>query len=286
MKRVLTIILTMALTLTLLTACVALPPQNETPQPEPPQVEPPQPESPPMPEPPMPEEPEEPELEEEMNGSGSGEYTDPRLASIYHAYRELLLEALYYIGDAYLDDSYGWVSGYYGVQHAEIIDFDNDGTPELLMIIGEGETLTILLFTYIDEPVLLLEKELWIWMDGYELYIATSVDGKSYLIEVQWGGSVDGERDASYQALMYGNFESVFNTFSWNTVDGSGMPTSRNFTVNGQSTSEEYYRNAPMEHLGIPYERLLFCTWEPIEGWQSAHVTIEELNDRIAALEM
>ena len=190
------------------------------------------------------------------------------LQDAYTAYYNTLTKAIEEYG--FGDDEYG----YSGVVHAELIDFNNDGMPELL-------------FLYVDEA---LDMDIWTgikvygYLDGIVCHysnsfypnhesfgIATGIDGLSYLCYREYDSY---EVYYIYYSVVRSQWKQVLVLYwvdadwdgGWNQEWGGDYEI--NYYVNGNSVSEQAYDNALELELGVTNVRIPWDWWErSCEDW-------------------
>ena len=164
---------------------------------------------------------------------------------------------------------------YHGILHAELIDFDNDGFPELLYIYGDG-TLT-------DGAIC----EIYGYSGGRILYgshgihymagasIGTNRSGISYFIHWE-NQSVS--LDEMYYTISNGRYSQVLtrsNGFDMDISINTGEETWK-YSVNGSQVDRQTFTNAQEVQLGITRTRALEY---------SAEGSADRVNAALAAIE-
>ena len=194
--------------------------------------------------------------------------TDPKtLIAAYKAYYKLINSLIddYGIGynqgndDIFWGSDLWWTVVYSGVVYAELIDFNNDGLSELLVIYNDGNTHfsdTWAIFGY-SGNVELYYKMLFGFEggSGYDAEIALSSNGLKYLVHAYYYYVNDDERDYSYYTVKDGNWYTAL-TRSVSITDESRQwdyhgDYQWQWMVNGELVGENEYETAPETELGI-----------------------------------
>ena len=187
------------------------------------------------------------------------------LQTAYGAYFDILAEAVEEYG--YVDD----IDGYSGVVHAELIDFNNDGVPELLYFYldntQEMEILTKLrVYGYSNGIVLHYSS---FFHPNHESFgIATGRDGLLYLCYREYDSYAISH---SYYSVVLGRWKQVL-ALSWVEAEwddnlfaerdeGREHGQEINYYINGNSVSELAYDNALESELGSTNIRILWDWW-------------------------
>ncbi|MCL2200073.1 MAG: hypothetical protein FWB80_14265 [Defluviitaleaceae bacterium] len=154
------------------------------------------------------------------------------------------------------------MSGNIGVDYARLVDFDNNGIPELIIVyndtglndFGWHEYSNVIIYGFSDRPEVLRESHIF-WGDhaSRHLGVVTSSNGNIYLHERNFIGLVD-NYDGNFYSLRNGewvlalNVSNHFNHLLDTDADGNLI---REFMINGNESTREGIENAPRDLLGI-----------------------------------
>ena len=143
--------------------------------------------------------------------------------------------------------------------HGELIDFDNDGIPEMLLIYDDLPFIV----SYTGQMAQIANRDARRgMMEAYGIFIATGSEGHSFL-RLNWGtGGI------FYYTVRNGQWTNVL-SLTANLDTGE-------LRINGNPASSSEFTNAPQTHLGITDTRLL---GEPLI---SGHVLLSEIDARLA----
>ena len=197
----------------------------------------------------------------------TGQSDSTSLLSAYKAYHEHVttLVDTYGIGynhgsnDYYWDFPMWWTIEYSGVVNAELIDFDNDGLPELLIIYSDGNSHycdTWAIYGYTGTVELYHEAIFGFeGGSGCDVEIALSDNGKKYLVSGDYYYVFDDEREYTYSTLVDGSWETVMTRSVSITDESKGWDYVGDFQwqwfVNEKAVTEIAYASAPVSELGI-----------------------------------
>jgi|GEM_PF-6365045 len=189
------------------------------------------------------------------------------LLSAYKAYHEQITTLIdtYGIGynygnsDFYKDLPTWWTIEYSGVVYVELIDFDNDGLPELLVIYNDGNTKysDIWAIYGYSGTVELYHKAIYGFEGGggNNVEIALGENGNKYLVSGFFYYVFDDEREYSYYTLVDGSWETVLSRSVSITNESKDWDYQGEFQwqwfVNDLAVSETEYASAPVSELGI-----------------------------------
>jgi len=231
---------------------------------------------------PLPEEPvvaEEPEPEVPQNWND--------------AYSAFLQESSHTLSGGDADAFSRW--GIKNIRFAELVDFDNNGTPELVLILdipalrtdntGDSQ-YNFWIFSYTDKVVQIYDEIIISQSVGLEDFaIATSADGQHYLVSRFIDN--DGAYSKSYMALSNGQWspmlsleftpgyieyetyappvvndeddedETAIDEDETETIETGFELSDDEFSVNGEKVSETEFNDAETELLGIVKTRIL-----------------------------
>jgi hypothetical protein len=187
--------------------------------------------------------------------SETEENTEEFVANIYEVYYNVLSNEVDEYGIVDENDESFWQHSL-GLHYAEIIDFDNNGTSELLYIVGEEEFLSIYIYGFKDEAIRYFKGESIIGLSGHNMFgIAESNTGIKYLSNHNWW------RDAittEYYILKEDIFENILEisgeAFYYNK--DSGIPGTEDiegplYFVNGEEVSQNTYETVHETKLEI-----------------------------------
>ena len=189
------------------------------------------------------------------------------LQAIYLMYYELIESLIDDYGVGYNQVSNGyegdldfwWRSVYRGIVYAELIDFDYDGIPELIVIFNNGVGLGADLWNiYGYNRNIELYYSTYSGGDGgsySEIEIALSSDGARYLVCVDNYEVYDNELYYSYYTVEDGAWYTAL-TRSFSITDESRHGSNREgfqwqWLVNGYEVGENEYETAAETELGI-----------------------------------
>ena len=191
--------------------------------------------------------------------------TEPNtLLDVYKSYYELMESLIddYGIGynkgkiDSVGDSGLWWTAVYSGVVYAELIDFNNDGLPELLVVFNNGETWWSdiwAIYGYTGNVELYCEKYYGFeGGEGSDAEIALSSNGMCYLVCADYDYVYDDEREYYYYTVRDGNWDTAM-TRSVSITDESRLKGDFQWQwkVNDYLVSENEYETAPETELGI-----------------------------------
>jgi hypothetical protein len=201
-------------------------------------------------------EPEEPPIEEEMPEP------EPVIQMWNDAYREFLLSQEHsFVADG-SDDATIW--GTDNIRFAELADFNNDGTPELVLIIDipdsapespEHSQYWLLILGFTDTIIPIFNE--YIYAQGLEVddyAIATNADGRHYFVHrfvsYNWNSY-------NYMILNNGQWESSLAIEFIPGFTSIDEVVEDEFMVNGEIATEAEYNNAESSILNIVKTRVL-----------------------------
>ena len=227
----------------------------------------------------------------------------------YRAYRELVMSLIDEYGIGYnhgnngyhLDVDNWWTVEYSGVVYAELIDFDNDGLPELLVIYNDGDTQffdTWEIYGYTGNVELYFTK-----LFGYEggggsdAEVAIGDDGTRYLVYGSYYVVYGDEQDYTYYTLVDGSWVTALTRSASITYESTHWEYEGDFEwewhVNDLLVSEDEFMAAPETELGI-IEAISFPFYTRIQedldaknkrASEFVNELLTELQDKIAQLE-
>jgi len=168
--------------------------------------------------------------------TGFSQPTEIAEAEVYAAYYEVLSDALKIHGDATAKEIVLNNIVPNGIFHTELIDFNNDGVPALLINQGNPENGTLYVYGYVDGKAKLLFSQ-WIRLipdSGGSFTISTHKSGINYFI-LQEGG-------LNYQSTYYymidnGEWVCDLSIKSTGPIQGEFV-----FEVNGEEANIDEYR--------------------------------------------
>ena len=236
--------------------------------------------------------------------------TEPNiLQAAYKAYYELIESLIDDYGVGYnrgnLEFSWApelwWTITYFGVVNAELIDFDNDGLPELLVIYNNGETWwndIWAVYGYTGN----IEQYCKMYYGfegggGSDVGIALSSKSMKYLVYTDYYYVNDDEREYCYFTVKDGSWDKVLTRSVSITDESKQWDYHGDFQwqwfVNGDLVSENEYETAPETELGIIGIRSIpFYTryYEDLEtknerAYLFINTMLAELENRISLLE-
>jgi len=174
------------------------------------------------------------------------------------------------------------------ILHAELVDFDNDGLPELFLIvepnddwareIGQADLFVI---SYNGSPTIIYSMGLsseggQAWSAG----LAYSSDGQVYFIHIAGGTGMYDIEERDYRALRNGEWVSILTTEIWSGWDSERQDfTLQHFYVNGIRVSEEQL-NSSLATLGITRTRE-FRAWGRFDIPKSIQGLLSELDSKL-----
>ena len=233
--------------------------------------------------------------------------TEPNtLLDAYRAYYELIESLIdtYGVGynpgssDFVRDLDLWWTYTYSGVVYAEFIDFDNDGQPELLVILNDGGAIWSdiwAIFGYTGQVELYCER--YIGFEGgggADAKIATSRNGVTYLEYADYFGVYDDEWEYYYYTVVDGSWRTAM-TRSAMITDESRVTYNFQWQwlVNGDPVSENEYEMAPETLLGVTGIRQIpfYTRYEEdldtknARAYDFIYSLLAEIEDRISQLE-
>ena len=188
--------------------------------------------------------------------------SDASLFVAYMAYYDVLKAAVdeYGVGLNEVELVDGW-PGYRGVFYAELIDFENDGFPEMLIIYNEGEgdiEAHYSIYGYPGKLERYFQDASYAIGDGASWYgIGTTRNNKKYFIassagEVGGGDYFNGNYFDTFYAIENGRWEEVLKCSY--TITRELSDESFSWTVNGAQVSEQAYMMS-ISNLGIANEQ-------------------------------
>ena len=162
------------------------------------------------------------------------------------------------------------------IRHAQLIDFNNNGIPEMLLIVNDAQILPhnyrVIVVSYTEQGAQVVNKE---YSKGNALYgfgVSSGVDGRNFLVFAVGLGTY-------YFTLEDGIWE---NLLSRAVVEN--LYTDEIFpTVNYVRVSEEYYISAPQTYLGTEIELNWFDGQDLREASVSGSTLLEEIAERLQA---
>jgi hypothetical protein len=187
---------------------------------------------------------------------------ESQLSAMYAAYYELLSAKVNEHGlfDELFDESenvfdFAQTDGndeFVGFAH--LVDFDNDGYPELVIGTytgGTPPTSWVYIYRYTMGGVELINTSEFNFGQGFGDFpmILYTPDGRAFLA-VQFSMPRFGATDTSYYSIVNGSWVEVLSTGSFGGP-GTMDEEPQSFSVNGRTVSEAEYRNAYFEYLGF-----------------------------------
>jgi len=205
--------------------------------------------------------------------------------AVYASYHELLSSRIAEFGLGRRETDASNAPFIRGVIYAELIDFDNDGVPELLLIRGdEGMPASAVcyVYRYTMDGIELLESY-GLYLNHAWISIVEASNGTSFLCYS--GGDAFGIDD-TYYTIVDGSWVEVLNRAHYENeiYDNNGYWLRDEFEwfVNGNSVNEQAYNNALESHLGIVTSSQI-SIFDDI--FHIVHDVLAELKARIHALE-
>jgi len=200
-------------------------------------------------------------------GNPIGDFTDGSRISgtVFAAYYDILIAAVNEYGFGVDNESYSYYpNSHSGVIHAELIDFDNDGMPELLYAFAEEseeyegyyETYFVVYGFSSDRAELLGKHRVWNTHVGAE--IAYDRDGFTYF---HYSSLYSFDTDDYYYTLIDGKWTAAL-VLSWES-DGTSWNydlsdyDDQQWFVNGKEVDRQDYDSA-FEALGIVCSRTVW----------------------------
>ena len=221
------------------------------------------------------------------------------LLAAYRAYASLLDEKVRQHGFGItVTGSFNNLQGR-GLLYANLIDFDNDGLPELIIVYSTNDFVFPEIFANYDyavygyhENLLLHDTGLLIgYREGGLFQIASDQHGTNYFALLQgWSGGADSHGSSeSYSTVVDNNWVEVFSKSSSIDVDFlNDFLVIEEFILNGVHVSEQEFNNASVEDqlgslriYGLSYE-----DYAAQSTFDTVHEVIEYLQSRIAELEL
>jgi len=231
----------------------------------------------------------------------NGNAAPDTLIAAYKAFCELINSLIDDYGIGYnTEGESGWAPSYSGVVYAELIDFNNDGLPELFVVFNNGEARyddIWAVYGYTGN----VESYCKLYIggeggSGSNAEIALSGNGSRYLVYT-YGYYVYGEElDFSYYTVKNDSWDTAL-TRSASIPDKNKQGISDDFQwqwmVNGFTVSENEYEKAPETELGIISTRTIpsFSRYDEDGKLKNKRASdfmysfLTALEDRIAQLE-
>ena len=166
-----------------------------------------------------------------------------------------------------------------GVQFAGLIDFDNDGMPELVVVSVEplsGEIIARV-DRFTDGRVeLLYWGGMWFGNNWNTIRIMSASDGRKFLVN-EFGGRA---LSFSYYTLENGIWVQVMSRLRTNLTeiiyyDDTGWGDELRYYVNDVLVDEQTFNNAPVTELGIA--GVVFEWYDLLENPSSVHAVLAQL---------
>jgi hypothetical protein len=206
--------------------------------------------------------------------------SNPILNEVYLAYYELLMGMIEEYGQRGENEGGRYAPG---LDSAFLIDFDNDGIPELVIsYVNEPSDIgaTIYIYGFADNLVLLYTGSKPISGTGsHGYYVATSYNGISYLIS--YTGHYRWEIHDTYYTLADGMWVAVLE-YNYLLIWDGDTPEIY-FFVNGIEVSEDIYNSIAYTELGIDKQHEAFINLY-IFGTEGLGVT-DSINPTLRELE-
>ena len=174
------------------------------------------------------------------------------------------------------------------LRYARLVDFDGDGIPELLILpppdeVGFGMHFGIL--KYQQEQVEMFFSS-FLWGDagsGVRYEVASTTNGKNYLVRTDIDGSFTGVETRHYFTLIDSEFVPVLTTRVVFERHETGAPFGNpsSFYVNAVAVNETEFNNASYEYLGIvDYASVAF----PWDSPNEIQPLLRYIEDRLSAV--
>ena len=189
----------------------------------------------------------------------------PARTAAYQAYHNVLRAAVDEYGIGAIDSSTGGYSmepeDHKGVVHAELIDFAGDGMPLLLLIYEDGTMYSIMfgshfeLYRYNGKAEMIYSGGIGA-EGGYGSFVdvCPGKNGITYLHHIEYFAA-DGKIAEYYYTIENGQLSMALELGCDENYGGPQGYYYSNCFINGQPASEQAYKDAPRNHLGITEER-------------------------------
>ena len=171
-------------------------------------------------------------------------------SGVFAAHLDALQSAIIRYGIVDLNESADGTNLSRGVQYARLIDFDNDGVPELLYVYSNGGEVFVRVYRYSGGIAQhLLSADLGRGNFVSNFYIATGRSGNRYLIDI-FAGSGSGR--ANFYTIRNGEAVTVLTKSSYRDWDFSaGAYYTIHYNINERRVSLYEYLAAAETLLGI-----------------------------------
>jgi serine/threonine protein kinase len=169
-----------------------------------------------------------------------------------------------------------------GVHYAELLDFDNNGIPELVYSIGDyyGMGSNVRIYGFSEQADLLYEEHQWVGQGhGMTIHIATDGSGISYLVEHHFHHHYSGLGETyNYFTIRDGQWVKVLTLHTEREIyDDDPWYGEWTYYVNDTEVSMSIYGTTPARELGIVFERELVPHIESAELSLIVRAVLDEL---------
>ena len=206
---------------------------------------------------------------------------DVSLSETYAVYYQLLTAAINEFGTGAMLTNADGSPQIKGVIYAELIDFDNDGLPELLLMYGDDDFFAsayCVIYTYLPGYVKLLESY-HLYLNHSMISIAESRSGVAYLCYSEgdysaWSDSYFTLVDTDWTevlSLVYFIVDEIYDD-DWNWLEDVIL-----HYIDGVEVSEHEFENALERYLGIINIREINIFDENYETVNNVLTTLEAL---------
>lgn len=162
-------------------------------------------------------------------------------AGVYEAYEEIVAQMIDQYGEFGTDPDTGGISG---LKYGELIDFENDGVPEMLLLCDRELYLYgydgSAAYTLLDVPVGSSFGQTDV---SYEFRISNT-DGSTYLIVDDTTDEWAQDKWGAYTVRQGGVYEIQFLAWTDGNNDTPEIEYLTDCTINGETVTQQYYLDA------------------------------------------